>query len=250
MSYTYLQGEVAESSEAYCWDTDPCALLNMTLMPEKSCLLDKEIKASPDSLSGMMSQRLKVQSGGAKSTSYVVASHAKTSLPQAKGQDWKGIEAGYGGRWHELYMKYNHDTSSLRTHLCLWEEDLPVFSVILPRWGMMQNGVFWELTTLEGITFANVAGFWPTPLKEEGPGGQQMKLTDAVAVAEGFKPRYYKMDGMDGKKVFTGKVNPEWTEWLMGWPMGWTNVLQELEMDRFQLWQQQHGAYYANKQEI
>ena len=39
-----------------------------------------------------------------------------------------------------------------------------------------------------------------------------------------------------------GKLNPTWVEWLMGWPLGWTD-LKPLEMDRFQQWQQQHGIY-------
>ncbi len=37
-----------------------------------------------------------------------------------------------------------------------------------------------------------------------------------------------------------GKLNPMWVEWLMGWPLGWTD-LKPLEMDKYRLWQQQHG---------
>ena len=37
-----------------------------------------------------------------------------------------------------------------------------------------------------------------------------------------------------------GQLNPEWVEWLMGWPIGWT-ALKPLAMDRFQEWRQQHG---------
>lgn len=38
-------------------------------------------------------------------------------------------------------------------------------------------------------------------------------------------------------------LNPEWVEWLMGWPLGWTSVLQPLATDRFREWQQQHGGF-------
>jgi len=38
-----------------------------------------------------------------------------------------------------------------------------------------------------------------------------------------------------------GKLNPMWVEWLMGWPLGWTD-LKPLEMDKYQQWQQQHGG--------
>ena len=41
--------------------------------------------------------------------------------------------------------------------------------------------------------------------------------------------------------VSGGQLNPMWVEWLMGWPLGWTD-LRPLETDRFQQWQQQHGG--------
>lgn len=39
-----------------------------------------------------------------------------------------------------------------------------------------------------------------------------------------------------------GQLNPTWVEWLMGWPLGWTD-LKPLAMDKFQSWLQQHGIY-------
>jgi DNA (cytosine-5)-methyltransferase 1 len=39
-----------------------------------------------------------------------------------------------------------------------------------------------------------------------------------------------------------GKLNPMWVEWLMGWPVGWTD-LKPLEMDKFQKWQDEHGRH-------
>ena len=42
------------------------------------------------------------------------------------------------------------------------------------------------------------------------------------------------------KLVNTGHLNPEWLEWFMGWPMGWTG-LEPLETDKYQEWLQQHG---------
>ena len=38
----------------------------------------------------------------------------------------------------------------------------------------------------------------------------------------------------------SGQLNPQWVEWLMGWPIGWTE-LKPLEMDKFQEWQVQHS---------
>jgi len=36
-------------------------------------------------------------------------------------------------------------------------------------------------------------------------------------------------------------MNPAWVEWLMGWPLGWTD-LQPLEMAKFRQWCALHGA--------
>jgi hypothetical protein len=38
-----------------------------------------------------------------------------------------------------------------------------------------------------------------------------------------------------------GALNPTWVEWLMGWPLGWTD-LQPLETGRFRQWLEQHGT--------
>ena len=38
-----------------------------------------------------------------------------------------------------------------------------------------------------------------------------------------------------------GTLNPLWVEWLMGWPIGWTDC-EPLETDKFQQWLRSHGA--------
>lgn len=40
--------------------------------------------------------------------------------------------------------------------------------------------------------------------------------------------------------VIGGPLNPEWCEWFMGWPIGWTG-LQPLATDKFQSWLRAHG---------
>ena len=38
-----------------------------------------------------------------------------------------------------------------------------------------------------------------------------------------------------------GQLNPEWVEWLMGWPIGWT-ALEPLATDRYRRWLRLHGG--------
>jgi hypothetical protein len=45
-----------------------------------------------------------------------------------------------------------------------------------------------------------------------------------------------------------GSLNPNWVEWLMGWPIGWTD-LKPLEMDRFRQWLRLHGKIYQTAAE-
>ena len=41
--------------------------------------------------------------------------------------------------------------------------------------------------------------------------------------------------------VVGGQMNPTWVEWLMGWPLGWTD-LHVSATDRFRQWCASHGA--------
>lgn len=40
-----------------------------------------------------------------------------------------------------------------------------------------------------------------------------------------------------------GMLNPDWTEWLMGWPIGWS-ALSRLATGRFQRWLRQHSGFF------
>ena len=48
-------------------------------------------------------------------------------------------------------------------------------------------------------------------------------------------------EAVKAEQKIDGRLNPEWVEWLMGWPMGWTE-LRPLEMDRFHEWSRWHGG--------
>jgi hypothetical protein len=43
-------------------------------------------------------------------------------------------------------------------------------------------------------------------------------------------------------EVNGGSLNPTWVEWLMGWPLGWTD-LKPLATDKFHSAQQLHGGF-------
>ena len=69
---------------------------------------------------------------------------------------------------------------------------------------------------------------WPTPVAR--------MWKDSASPSE-FKRHEIPLAAQVG-----GKLNPEWTEWLMGWMLGWTD-LKPLETDKSHYVQQQPGDY-------
>jgi hypothetical protein len=79
---------------------------------------------------------------------------------------------------------------------------------------------------------------WPTPASNSGTGG-----CTGLAGGSGNRLKLYQMLGEEeGKKMGCQSLNPYWVEWLMGWPLGWTD-LKPLGMDKFRRWLQQHGRF-------
>jgi hypothetical protein len=84
------------------------------------------------------------------------------------------------------------------------------------------------LSKTSGDGLATAVTKWPTPTAHNA------KETNAPSEHNRNTPTLTAQAG--------GSLNPTWVEWLMGWPLGWTD-LKPLEMDKFQQWQQQHGVY-------
>jgi len=109
---------------------------------------------------------------------------------------------------------------------------------------------------LPGMAFHNK---WPTPTVADSK--DQKRSLKSIAAKSGptllqavqfATPGIRGLDnGSNGRKAKKservthngGKLNPDWVEWLMGWPIGWTD-LQPLGMDRFQQWLRQHSISY------
>lgn len=78
---------------------------------------------------------------------------------------------------------------------------------------------------------------WPTPTKSV-----QRFPTPTVNDSKNNNPPSQALRNTPPLNVVVGgNMNPTWVEWLMGWPLGWTD-LRPLEMDRFRQWCASHGA--------
>ena len=228
MSYICLleQGEeyLAESFS----DIPASVLSKLNLTAEKSCCKDSATESSPNSQSGMMSEHLTESRGKERLMSCAADSPAKTSAAQEKELESPEKKADCGKRWRGLLVKLNQDLFSSKTVLCSELEDSMLFSKTLPKWGMMQDGELYQLPIAGLNTSETGCGYLPTPTRHNAIDGnypsEKKRNTPSLATHAG------------------GKINPEWTEWLMGWPHVWTD-LRPLAMDKFQSWRQQHGKF-------
>ena len=160
MSWHYLQDQEAESSEACCSGGEQLPPLRSKTIHAEFYCKGKLMGSYLDSLSGTMSEPLMASHGEAKSMSSAEASPAKTSQQPEKEQELTGQDQACGHKWRELLARYDLDSHSWKTHLCLWEEDLPESSVTLPKWGIMRGGELSELTTPELHTSGTGSGSW------------------------------------------------------------------------------------------
>ena len=82
-----------------------------------------------------------------------------------------------------------------------------------------------------GRKLATIVGKWPTPTahnakEQDSPAESARHTVTLTSQARG------------GDQTQPRSLNPNWVEWLMGWPIGWTG-LKPLGTDKFQQWQQQ-----------
>ena len=256
MSWHYLQGQEVESWEGDCLDGAPSALSSLIPMPETSCLLDRPMDALTDSRSGMMCGHSTASCGAEASMSSAEDSRAKTSAQPGRGPESREPVRVCGQKWHALSVRFDLVTFLWKTAHSLFPEVLPWSLVILPRWGMMRDGECWERNTPELPISDTGFGLWPTPVADGdrttnyAQGGTSL----GFAVRNWPTPTCHDRKGKSGAKrgkgatggpcltmVVGGTLNPKWVEWLMGWPVGWTDC-GALEMDKFQQWQRLHGA--------
>ena len=170
----------------------------------------------------------------------------------------------FGQSCTELLAKYDQNTRSLKTFQLLLFAEEPESLETLPKSGMTVNGKLWEQTMWAHPTEERESGLWLTPstVQIEPTEGRREKrkayresigrkdvagcLAEQVATPEMWPtPRAseWKDVGPVGSKSHThmdkrdylcakvkdpeqptGSLNPQWVEWLMGYPIGWTDL--------------------------
>lgn len=129
---------------------------------------------------------------------------------------------------------FDPDTCSLRTSQQSLLTDSEPSSLTLPRSGMTRNGYVYELPIVGRITCEIVGGYWPTPMKSDGlvPFGYQTMLRKENGEKRPSGAQIGTQLTWDRRAlpwVVGGRINPILTEWMMGFPIGWTALnVQEM----------------------
>lgn len=336
MSWHYSRALVEASLAVTCSGGGASAPSNTTTTPGAFSWPDKTTGASRRSRSGMTCEPLTDARGEAVLTWCLADSLARTSVAPERVPGSPANDPACGAKWRASSVRFDRDSCGWKTARCLFTEDLPWYSVTLPRWGSMHGGELWERTTLppriSGTGFgcwvgtptasmtirspefarpstptpAELAKAWPTPRAADFKGatsatectarrvqsgeanlceavmeslrrwptpkansagpdfaavqrGRAISLQTAVAMfptpcaseaRQGFQNRTNGKRGTQQSlstvvqgapaQQAGGALNPTWVEWLMGWPLGWTDCGASAT-DRFREWCSKHG---------
>jgi hypothetical protein len=234
-----------EPVEEYLGDTsldgEQSVPLSGNPIPQAYCAPDKMTDFSRLSQFGMTFKPLTENLGEELLTLYLAAFHAKTSLRQAEALELTENEAVCGEKWRASFTKYDQDSSLWKTHQCSLLGDLDEFSETWPQWGLMRDGECWEQKTLEqairGTEFGLSAKF-PTPDTTMANRGTSPNWKPKRP--SGAQAQYSLNQALSDLTGLTGKPNPIFVEWLMGFPILWTD-LKPWAMHKSHSAQQQHG---------
>jgi hypothetical protein len=211
-------------------------------MPETFSWRDKTTGASTRFRSGMTCEPLTDELGEALLTWSQQVGLAPTSALPGEAQASKANSLDSGPKSHESWLKYDRARACWRTAQRSLLGDSEPFSGTWPRWGSQRNMEFSERTIPAHLTSVTVFGSWlPTPsassygTNQGGGMGRTGKVRPSLQTMA-RKNLWPTLAAQAG-----GKLNPTWVEWLMGWPLGWTDCAASATA-KFRLWLRSHGA--------
>ena len=157
-------------------------------------------------------------------TLFVVDTPANHSVLQGDNEMAQTTHDTFSHGCCQPLASYDHDTQSWKMlgDISLWVEQQLLQA--LPASGMTQNGMLYQrhrkaLRTL-GNESSSLHGNYPT-MSANGMGntGSRQMLQQLVDAGVLSSEEKLKMSAGNG-----GRLNPTWVEWLMGFPLGWTDL--------------------------
>lgn len=181
---------------------------------------------------------------------FAVGSRARTSAMPGSVPGLPASKADCGPSLPGSFAWYDLDSCSWRTWQRCLDGGLEEFSATWPRSGTMRNGIASRRRPLVPSTFGKGCGWWPTPGANDWKGGagigqRRGQLDEAVENLPAWVLCPCCEDYLcliHGKHAFEcgcpsveeqltdpyaeracGRLSPEFVEWLMGFPVGFTD---------------------------
>lgn len=258
MSWRYLREVVAESSDLSCSDIESSAPLKTTNIVKRSCCNDNATVCLSHSRFGRTLSHLTGDHGAASWISLLRASRVNRFRERDQCEPPTTAKTD-GQQQPESLARYCRESSTWKTsQISLLSNTLDEYSENWPRSGTISNGVVYRGKPLERLIPETDSGFMekvPTPTatqlggsrawfktllsKEGGPPVKNSRVYDPKT---GYHitinlSRFVKI--WPRKNEARGDLNPSYVEWLMGWPIGWTD-LEPLETGKYQQWLKKH----------
>ena len=178
-------------------------------------------------------------------TSSMGVSPVRISALRAMESAWKASEAAFSSRSFDLLKKSNRPLSFSKTSQLLGPGVLNEWGKNYPSSGMIVDGRLYPLKKSERLTKDKGGSYLPTPTASDyGTGGNgirkgtQKQIISLGTMARknlwptpmasdwkrGASPSEQKRNTPSLPARVGGKLNPQWVEWLMGYPTGWTDL--------------------------
>lgn len=251
--------ELAAESSADCYLAgEPSVPLRLISTREKSSLPDKTTDASNRFRFGTTFVHLTVDRGEELLMSYRAGFRARTSVLREKEQESPEKKADCGRSSRVSLARFDRQSCSWRTRQLSLLADSGSCLETFSRWGMMRDGELYPLKMPALHTAGSDSGLLPT-LTAQNYGSNQggsagrvgpVRLSLQSMASRGILPTLtvcgnYNRKGASPQSgdglatVLGGPLNPNWTEWFMGFPVGWT-ALDASGMPRFRQWRDSH----------
>lgn len=175
------------------------------------------------------------------------------SRPRATGKAKKTLD-GFGLISSESFATYDPGSSSWKMLQGSLFKDSTTYSDPWPVSGSMRNGIVSLRDTAEhpiaGDGYSSSRG-WPTPTagdsRSSGGRTESVNCHDGVSLTDATCRNGHRIPlTCDHGEECGPKLNPRFVEWLMGFPIGWTDF-EPLATQSFQSWQRAHLLHWQAK---
>jgi hypothetical protein len=192
---------------------------SVTPMPQAYFWHDRTTVACDLSRYGMTSEPLTVERGAALWTSFLAVFHAKSTAEHLEGAAWRKTSGRSScGSWQMSLQGLSLPRTSPG-------KPLTRQPMTLRRWVTPPTALPFPRRTWVATTFGSDIGLLHTPTHTANYACASMQKWPNCR---------------EFVRVF-GKPTPTNHEWLMAWPIGWTD-LRPLAMDKFHAWRSLHSA--------